>query len=202
MSDEVAKWRYLATRRPLRPYLTGKCTPTGLALATLLLASACDGAKFAERLQAVTSRQSGRGERLAERMAEKASHGRTGLPDAIVEALDLIAESDAEFIVKKTKNKDRTYSGFDFAAMLTTKTIWLGRGIDDFDLWIKEIASGSFVNREDYEVRRPDGVTEVFSSWIVRQIASRPRSAEERAAEERAQAQADAKLNNKSTKRR
>lgn len=135
-------------------------------------------------------------------MAEKASHGRTGLPEAIVEALDLIAESDAEFIVKKNKNKDRIYSGFDFAAMLTTKTIWLGRGIDDLDLWISEIASGSFVNREDYEVRRPDGVTEVFSSWIVRQIASRPESAEERAANERAQTQEAADNASKSSTRR
>ncbi len=173
-----------------------------LALATLLTLPACDGADLKDRLQAVITRQSGRGERQAERMAEKASHGRTGLPEAIVEALDLIAESDAEFIVKKNKNKDRIYSGFDFAAMLTTKTIWLGRGIDDLDLWISEIASGSFVNREDYEVRRPDGVTEVFSSWIVRQIASRPESAEERAANERAQTQEAADNASKSSTRR
>lgn len=186
------------------PLFTDKGMFSRLAFAMLLTLTACDGADLAERLQGAITRQSGRGERLAERMAEKASHGRSGLPDPIVEALDLIAESDAEFIVKKNKNKDRTYSGSDFAAMLTTKTIWLGRGIDDFDLWIKEIASGNFVNREDYEVRRPDGVTELFSSWLVRQISSRPRSAEERAAKRRARSQEheNADIPGKSSKRR
>ena len=135
-------------------------------------------------------RQGGRGDRQATREAAKASHGRTGLPEPIVAALNLIAESDAVFIVKKDKKKDRTYSGFNFAAMLTTKTIWLGRGIEDLDLWISEIASGSFMNRESYQVRRPDGVNEELTSWLTRQIASRPLTAEERA--ERAEAEAAA----------
>jgi len=165
-----------------------------LAIGVVLLgtAFACDAENLQERLQQAIMRQSGRGERQATREAAKASHGRTGLPEPIVAALDLIAESDAVFIVKKEKKKDRTYSGFNFAAMLTTKTIWLGRGIEDLDLWIEEIASGSFMNRESYQVRRPDGVNEELASWLTRQIASRPLTAEERAARAEAAAEAAA----------
>ena len=165
----------------------------------MIAALACDAEHLQERLQQAIVRQAGRGDRQAEREAAKASHGRTGLPAGIVSALDLIAASDAEFIVKKDKNKDRTYSGFNFAAMLTTKTIWLGRGIDDVDTWIVEIASGSFINRESYEVRRPDGVYEELSPWIARQLANRPLSAEERA---KAQAAAEAEAAASSPRRR
>jgi len=153
-------------------------------------AFACDAENLQDRLQQAIMRQSGRGERQAAREAARASYGRTGLPEPIVAALDLIAESDAVFIVKKDKKKDRTYSGFNFAAMLTTKTIWLGRGIEDLDLWIEEIASGSFMSRESYQVRRPDGVNEELASWLTRQIASRPLTAEERAERDKAAAEA------------
>jgi hypothetical protein len=152
---------------------------------------ACDAENLQERLQQAIMRQSGRGERQAAREAAKASHGRTGLPPPIVAALDLIAESDAVFIVKKDKKKDRIYSGFNFAAMLTTKTIWLGRGIEDLDLWIEEIASGSFMNRESYQVRRPDGVNEELTPWLTRQIASRTLTAEEPAERSDADARAE-----------
>ncbi|MCA9659710.1 MAG: hypothetical protein KC486_15315 [Myxococcales bacterium] len=162
----------------------------------------CDAEHLQERLQEAIMRQSSRGERQTTREAAKASQGRSGLPSPIREALDLIDHSDAEFIVKKDKKKDRTYSGHNFAAMLTTKTIWLGRGIEDLDTWISEIGAGSFVSREAYEVRRPDGVTEEFSSWIERQITSRPRTAEEIAEAEAAAAAEAAEAEAKRAKRR
>ncbi|MEZ4385682.1 MAG: hypothetical protein R3A79_30465 [Nannocystaceae bacterium] len=162
----------------------------------------CDAEHLQERLQEAIMRQLGRGERQTTREAAKASQGRSGLASPIRDALELIDQSDAEFIVKKDKKKDRTYSGHNFAAMLTTKTIWLGRGIDDLETWIDEIGAGSFINREAYEVRRPDGVTEEFSSWIARQMSSRPRTAEEIAEAEAAAAAEAAEAEAKRTKRR
>lgn len=139
--------------------------------ALVALVVACDPDAFQVRLQQVVGKQGERAHRQSDREAQKAKGGRQALARPIARALDQVAASDAEFLVRKGPGKVRRYSGYDFASMLTTKSLWLGRDIDDFDTWITEIASTSFFGGEHYRVRRPDGIEEPFRTWIERQLA-------------------------------
>ncbi|MCB9566406.1 MAG: hypothetical protein H6710_04195 [Myxococcales bacterium] len=161
-------------RDPVVAPRRGPAFGAALALCAATASAACDADNIQDRLQEILKNQASRADRQTSRETQKAKGGRQGLPPPIVHALDLVAASDAQFIVKKAQGKERTYSGHDFAAMLTSKTIWLGRGIDDLPTWITEIGAGSFMSGEVYTVRRPDGETEPFRPWIERQIVSRP----------------------------
>ena len=130
--------------------------------------AACDADAFQRKLQDAVSKQGERAARQGEREAQKAKGGRQALAPPIARALDRVAASDAEFLVAKGEGKRRRYSGFDFAAMLTTKSLWLGRDIDTFDRWLDAIGSSTFFGGERYVVRRPDGVEEPFRAWLLR----------------------------------
>lgn len=146
-----------------------------VALAALLVgAAACDADDLSDRIQRAVTRQSERARSQSEREDRKSKGGRQGLPTAIAGALDLIEASDAEFLAVKGHGKLRSYSGREFASMLTSKTIWLGRGIDDLKTWLDQIASASFFGGDTYRVRRPDGQEEALRPWLERQIAARP----------------------------
>jgi hypothetical protein len=147
----------------------------GRALILLSLACACDPDALQPRLQAIITSQGERADRFNQREVEKSRGGRNALAPPIARALDIVAASDFFFLVHRGPNKPpRRYSGHDFANMLTTKTLWLGRDIDDLDQWIREIATGSFFGDDRYLVRRPDGVEEPFPPWIERQLIARP----------------------------
>ncbi|MEZ4450017.1 MAG: hypothetical protein R3B09_11105 [Nannocystaceae bacterium] len=138
----------------------------------------CDADAISDRIQRAVGRQSERAKTQTAREERKAKGGRQGLPAPIASALDLIEASDAEFLAVKgtgkKRSKVRTYSGREFASMLTSKTIWLGRGIEDLPTWLDEIATASFFGGDTYRVRRPDGQEEALRPWIERQIAAWP----------------------------
>lgn len=142
--------------------------------AHLVGAVGCDADDLSDRIQRAVTRQSERARTQADRVERKSKGGRQGLPAAIADALDMIEASDAEFLAVKSHDKLRTYSGREFASMLTSKTIWLGRGIDDLPTWLDQIASASFFGGDTYRVRRPDGEEEALRPWLERQIATKP----------------------------
>jgi len=147
----------------------------GRAWILLGVLCACDADTLQPRLQDIIASQTERGERLNQRELEKARGGRHALAPSIARALDLVAASDFFFLVHRGPHKPpRRYSGPDFADMLTSKTLWLGRDIDELDEWFREIATGSFFGGDRYLVRRPDGVEEPFRSWVERQLIARP----------------------------
>ena len=152
---------------------------TALIVALSATPVACDADDLSDRIQRAVTRQSERARAQAERVDRKSKGGRQGLPDAIAGALDLIEASDAEFLAVKSHDKLRTYSGREFASMLTSKTIWLGRGIDDLPTWLDEIASASFFGGDTYRVRRPDGEEEALRPWLERQISAQATTTDE-----------------------
>ena len=90
--------------------------------------------------------------------------------DPINRALDLVAASDQTFVVTKNGRPSKTYDGPGFAAMLRTKTKWLGEGLDDYETWRSEIAARSFKTFEPYLVVAANGAKRPFTTWLERHV--------------------------------
>jgi len=89
-------------------------------------------------------------------------------------AIALVRTSDYDFVAVKSDGTRKRYSGFDFAAMLETKSRWLGRGLDGLSTWLDQIGGRTFFGGRAYFVRLPDGRELNFRSWLEAEIAALP----------------------------
>lgn len=150
--------------------------------AAVLLSQACD-----EKLHSFLKNASSRTEVREKKLAEEADLRARGLGPAppidpgIDALIQVVRISDYDFIVRtgkrttRGKGKDETrYDGLDFASMLEGKSRWLGRGMKDRDLWLTEIASGTFFTNQTYIVRLPDGREMSFRTWLDAELAALP----------------------------
>lgn len=144
-----------------------------VALAALLAAGpACDE-RFQSFLANASKKQSEREAKQAEEAARKA-HKEAAISPPIRRAIAVVRDSDYDFVAVKGDGSRKRYSGFDFAAMLETKTRWLGRGIDELPAWFDEIGAKSFFGGRRYYVRLPSGRELDFRAWVEAELAALP----------------------------
>lgn len=157
-----------------------KAGARGAALALALLAAAvpaCDD-KFQAFLANASKREADRQSKKAEEDARKARKEAV-IPPAVRRALDLVRTSDYDFVAVRGDRSSRRYSGLDFAAMLETKTRWLGRGIDDLSTWLDQIGGKTFFGARQYLVRLPNGRELNFRAWLEAELAALPATSTE-----------------------
>lgn len=153
---------------------TGRPGPALLAALAALLAAgpACDE-KFQSFLAKTSKKQAERESKQAEEAARKARK-EAAISPPIRRAIAVVRDSDYDFVAVKGDGSKKRYSGFDFAAMLETKTRWLGRGIDDLPAWFDEIGARSFFGGRRYSVRLPSGRELDFRAWVEAELAALP----------------------------
>lgn len=146
-----------------------------LLLALLAVAAAgpaCDD-KFQKFLAGATKRQEERDAKKAEEAAAKAKK-EAAISPAVRRAIDLVRSSDYDFVAVKGDGSRKRYSGFDFAAMLESKSRWLGRGLDDLSTWLDEIGARTFFGARSYLVVLPSGREVPFRAWLEAEMADLP----------------------------
>lgn len=150
-----------------------------LAFPSLVLAAApgCDD-KFQAFLANASKREADRQGKKAEEEARKARKEAVISP-AVRRALDLVRTSDYDFVAVKGDRSSRRYNGLDFAAMLESKTRWLGRGIDDLPTWLDQIGGETFFGARQYLVRLPNGRELNFRAWLEAELSALPTTATE-----------------------
>lgn len=144
-----------------------------LALAAALAAGpACDE-KFQSFLANASKKQMEREAKQAEEAARKARK-EAAISPPIRRAIAVVRDSDYDFVSVSGDGTKKRYSGFDFAAMLESKTRWLGRGIDELPAWFDEIGSKTFFGGRRYYVRLPSGRELDFRAWVEAELAALP----------------------------
>lgn len=99
----------------------------------------------------------------------------------IERALDLINGSGLRFIDRPTDDADTgtdaesddepsEYTAEQFATMLRTKWDWVGYDITELELWLDEIATGSFRTSVPYQVVYADGTVGELRVWLDQQL--------------------------------
>ena len=131
------------------------------------LAAGCD-----EKLQKFLTNASARQQARDTKKAE----------DAILKArgLQVVRTSDYDFLIRKGspagkrrrkgENPPKRSNGFDFAAMLESKSAWLGRDVTELPQWLDEIGSSTFFSGDEYIVRLPDGREMSFRTWLLAEL--------------------------------
>lgn len=142
-----------------------------------------------EKLQAFLKNASARQQARDTKKAEEAILKARGLGPAdpvapeIARAIQVVRTSDYDFLIRKglpgkRKRKGaeppKRTNGFDFAAMLESKSAWLGRDVTDLPTWLDEIGSSTFFSGDEYIVRLPDGREMNFRSWLLEELAALP----------------------------
>ncbi len=145
---------------------------SSLALAACLALpqSGCDE-RLAERITAASERQEEREKAIDDAVKRLQSDP---LPEGIREYLDAVTRSDYTFVVIKGGTR-RAMNGYDFTAMLETKTSMLGRDIEDAALWLDEIGSSTFFKQVPYLVQLPSGEEVEFRGWVTREVQNHRR---------------------------
>lgn len=153
-----------------------------LAAPTLL--AGCD-----EKLQKFLTNASARQQARDTKKAEDAILKARGLGPAdpvapeIARAIQVVRTSDYDFLIRKgTPNKRRRKgedplkrsNGFDFAAMLESKSAWLGRDVTELPQWLDVIGSSTFFSGHEYIVRLPDGREMSFRTWLLEELKYLP----------------------------
>lgn len=156
------------------PRRSGRAGPAlALALAALATAgTACDE-KFQSFLANASKKQAEREAKAAEDAARQARKD-AAISPPIRRALTVVRDSDYDFVAVKGDGSRKRYDGFSFAAMLETKTRWLGRGIDDLPAWFDEIGARTFFGARRYYVRLPSGRELDFRAWVEAELAALP----------------------------
>lgn len=141
-------------------------------LAVIAAGPACDE-KFQKFLSGATKRQD---EREAKKEKEAAARARkeAAISPDVRKAIDLVRGSDYDFVAVKGDGSRKRYSGFDFAAMLESKSRWLGRGLDDLKIWLDEIGARTFFGARTYLVVLPSGREVPFRAWLEAEMAELP----------------------------
>ena len=155
-----------------------------MLLATGALQVGCD-----EKLQAFLKNASARQQTREAKKAEEALLKARGLGPAdpvapeIARAIQVVRTSDYDFLIRKGTPVPRSRkgeappkrtNGFDFAAMLESKSAWLGRDVTDLPTWLDEIGSSTFFAGDEYIVRLPDGREMSLRTWLVAELAALP----------------------------
>jgi hypothetical protein len=163
--------------------------PSSLITILVLLATAAPLLGCDEKLQAFLTNASARQQARDTKKAEEAILKARGLGPAdevapeIARAIQVVRTSDYDFLIRKgtpTKRKrkgeapPKRVNGFDFAAMLESKSAWLGRDVTDLPTWLDEIGSSTFFTGDEYIVRLPDGREMSFRTWLVEELATLP----------------------------
>lgn len=144
-----------------------------LAVALAAVAGpACDE-KFQSFLRNASDRHVEREKKKEDDAARKAIE-ETVISPPVRAAIDLVRTSDYDFVAVKSDGSRKRYSGFDFAAMLETKSRWLGRGLDGVSTWLDQIGGRTFFGGRSYLVRLPDGRELNFRAWLEAEIAALP----------------------------
>lgn len=145
----------------------------GLAVALAAAAgSACDD-KFQSFLRNASDRHVEREKKKVDD-AERRARDAAAISAPVRRAIDLVRTSDYDFVAIKNDGTRRRYNGFDFAALLETKSRWLGRGLDGLDTWLDQIGARTFFGGRHYLVRLPDGRELQFQAWLAAEIAALP----------------------------
>jgi hypothetical protein len=150
-------------------------SPRALALAVAVAAAAgpaCDE-KFQSFLKNASDRHVER-EKKKEGDAERQAAEEAVISPPVRAAIALVRTSDYDFVSVTSDGSRKRYSGFDFAAMLETKSRWLGRGLDELPAWLDQIGGRTFFGGRAYFVRLPDGRELNFRSWLEAEIAALP----------------------------
>lgn len=144
------------------------------------LTAGCD-----EKLQKFLTNASARQQARDTKKAEDAILKARGLGPAdpvapeIARAIQVVRTSDYDFLIRKgtpTKrrrkgeNPPKRSNGFDFAAMLESKSAWLGRDVTELPQWLDEIGSSTFFSGDEYIVRLPDGREMSFRTWLLEEL--------------------------------
>ncbi|MDC0715346.1 hypothetical protein [Nannocystis bainbridge] len=150
-------------------------SPRALTLALAVVAGvgpACDE-KFQSFLRNASDRHVER-EKKKETDADRDAIEAAAISPPVRAAIALVRTSDYDFVAVKSDGSRKRYSGFDFAAMLETKSRWLGRGLDELSAWLDQIGGRTFFGGRSYFVRLPDGRELNFRSWLEAEIAALP----------------------------
>lgn len=173
--------RHLAS---LRVHVVSSLITIMAVTASPALLAGCD-----EKLQAFLTNASERQQARDTKKAEDAILKARGLGPAdevapeIARAIQIVRTSDYDFMVRKGSPSQRQrngeappkrVTGFDFAAMLESKSAWLGRDVTDLTTWLDEIGSSTFFAGDEYVVRLPDGRELSFRSWLLEELAALP----------------------------
>lgn len=163
--------------RPLAP-LRGSVLAIVALSATL--AAGCDE-KLQNFLKNASARQQARDTKKAEEAILKARGLGPADPVApeIARAIQVVRTSDYDFLIRKGtpskrrrkgENPPKRSNGFDFAAMLESKSAWLGRDVNELPQWLDEIGSSTFFSGDEYIVRLPDGREMSFRTWLLEEL--------------------------------
>lgn len=160
---------------PTRPGSPPAASRRALLLAVAVAAAA--GPACDEKFQAFLRNASDRHvEREKKKVADAARRAReeAAISPPVRAAIGLVRASDYDFVAVKNDGTRKRYSGFDFAAMLESKTRWLGRGLDGLETWLDQIGARTFFGGRAYLVRLPDGRELDFRAWIEAELAALP----------------------------
>lgn len=93
----------------------------------------------------------------------------TGRDPRIDHAVERIRTSKLRFLAPDPDDaaSPDEYTAEQFASMLESKRDWIGYDIMQFDPWLDEIASASFLDRVPYLVVLEDGTTRELRAWLV-----------------------------------
>jgi hypothetical protein len=97
----------------------------------------------------------------------------SGRDPKIDQALELVRTSKLRFLAPDpddAANPDE-YTAEQFASMLESKRDWIGYDITQFDPWLDDIATSSFLDRVPYLVMLDDGTTRELRPWLVERMA-------------------------------
>jgi hypothetical protein len=149
------------------------CRPGALVLAVALAAGpGCDDT-FQSFLRNASDRHVEKEKKKADEAARKARQ-EAAISPPVRRAIELVRTSDYDFVAVSGDGYRKRYSGFDFAAMLESKSRWLGRGLDDLSVWLDQIGSKTFFGGRHYMVRLPNGRELNFRAWLEAELEALP----------------------------
>ncbi|MFV8756135.1 hypothetical protein ACNOYE_36760 [Nannocystaceae bacterium ST9] len=94
----------------------------------------------------------------------------------IARALTIIRTSKLRFLAPEADDPTSAdeYTAEQFVSMLESKRDWIGYDIVDFDPWLAEVATCSFLDRVPYVVVLDDGSTRELRPWLLERMAEPP----------------------------